>query len=230
MCGIYAYTARQPFQTLYRRPSVWGGNDKSCDGGGRFGGLFDKYKIDRRGGGWAGKYGKKIIAWDTAPDGEFFEELFRVSENQIIWGANYFASMPPTRCFVVWRKPIPENFSMAMAEYAWTSFAANAKVYEGTAQGDKSDPRFHPTQKPVKLYAWLLRQFAKKGDNIFDPMMGSQSSRIAAYRLGYDYTGCELDKEYFDLGNERFARQCRGEIVTEKAIITQQSLFDDETE
>ena len=78
--------------------------------------------------------------------------------------------------------------------------------------------RIHPTQKPVALYAWLLNKFAKPGDRIFDPMMGSQSSRIAAYKMGFDYVGCELDKEYFDKGCERFNRECMGEIKTKVEI------------
>ena len=85
----------------------------------------------------------------------------------------------------------------------------------------------HPTQKPVALYAWLLKNYAKPGDRIFDPMMGSQSSRIAAYKMGFDYVGCELDKEYFDKGCERFNRECKGEIVTKDGnIVKQMSLFD----
>ena len=193
-------------------------------------GRFDKYKqIDcaRTGGTWAAKYGKDIKQWDVAPTQEFFDELRRVSENQIIWGANYFA-MPPTRCFVVWKKlTISESFTMAMAEYAWTSFNSNAKVFECAPQGEKGDSRFHPTQKPVALYAWLLKNYAKPGDRIFDPMMGSQSSRIAAYKMGFDYVGCELDKEYFDKGCERFNRECKGEIVTRDGhIVKQTSLFD----
>lgn len=173
---------------------------------------------------------KKIIEWDTAPDEEFFKELFRVSRNQIIWGANYFPAMPPCRCFVVWRKlSISEGFSMAMAEYAWTSFNANAKVFEAAPQGDQKDPRFHPTQKPVELYAWLLRHFAKEGDTIFDPMMGSQSSRIAAYKMGFDFTGCEIDKDYYDKGEERFRRECLEERTLPNGMtITQTRLFDDE--
>ena len=92
---------------------------------------------------------KKIIGWDVAPGEEYFKELFRVSKNQIIWGGNYF-SLPPTRCFLVWRKlTISESFTMAMAEYAWTSFNGNAKVFECAPQGASKDPRFHPTQKPV---------------------------------------------------------------------------------
>ena len=133
-------------------------------------GRFSRYKdIDcaRTGGTWAAKYGKNIKDWDVAPTEEFFKELMRVSENQIIWGANYF-SMPPTRCFIVWRKlTISETFTMAMAEYAWTSFNSNAKVVELPPQGKQGDDRFHPTQKPVELYAWLLSKYAKVGGGNF---------------------------------------------------------------
>ena len=169
---------------------------------------------------------KKIVAWDVAPSKEFFTELFRVSRNQIIWGGNYF-EMPPCRCFVVWRKlSISEEFSMAMAEYAWTSFNTNAKVFECAPQGKASDPRFHPTQKPTELYAWLLKNYAKEGDRIFDPMMGSQSSRIAAYKMVFDYVGCELDKEYFDKGCERFDRECHNiRITTNGTKVQQLTLF-----
>ena len=167
---------------------------------------------------------KKIVGWDEAPSQEFFEQLFRVSKHQIIWGANYFNNMPATRCFIVWRKlTISENFSMAMAEYAWTSFEGNAKVVEMAPQGNPKDPRFHPTQKPVELYAWVIRNYAKPGDTIFDPMMGSQSSRIAARKLGYDYVGCELDKEYFDKGCARYERECLGITVAENGKRYQQA-------
>lgn len=149
---------------------------------------------------------KKIIAWDVAPEKEVFDEIFRVSRNQIIWGGNYF-DLPPTRCFLVWRKlTISESFSMAMAEYAWTSFNANAKVFEFAPQGKKDDQRFHPTQKPIELYEWCLRLFAKPGDKIFDPYLGSGSSRIAAYDAGLDFVGCEIDETYFALMEERFER------------------------
>ena len=157
----------------------------------------------RTGGTWAEKYGKKISAWDVAPEESYFTELFRVSRNQIIWGGNYFR-LPPTRCFLVWRKlSITENFSMAMAEYAWTSFNSNAKVFEHVPQGKPGD-RFHPTQKPVAMYKWILQHYAKPGDKIFDSHMGSQSSRIAAWDMGFDYWGCEIDKTYYDLGEKRF--------------------------
>ena len=166
------------------------------------------------------------IDWDVAPPQEFFDELFRVSKNQIIWGGNYF-SLPPTRCFLVWRKlSISEKFSMAMCEYAWTSFEGNAKLFEMTPQrGDNSD-KFHPTEKPIALYNWILGLFAKEGDRIFDPMMGSQSSRCAAYLSGYDYYGCEIDEYYFHKGNDFFERICHGMTSDDKGNkIIQQQLF-----
>lgn len=150
------------------------------------------------------------IDWDVAPPQEFFDELFRVSKNQIIWGGNYF-SLPPTRCFLVWRKlSISEKFSMAMCEYAWTSFEGNAKLFEMTPQRGDNSGKFHPTEKPIALYNWVLGLFAKEGDRIFDPMMGSQSSRCAAYLSGYDYYGCEIDEYYFHKGNDFFERICHG--------------------
>ena len=169
---------------------------------------------------WAkGKIGE---SWDKAPDKEFFDELRRVCENVIIWGGNYF-DLPPTRCVIAWDKCQPwPNFSQI--ELAWTSFDYPAKLYKFD---NRTNDKIHPTQKPVDLYAWCLRTFAKSGDRIFDPMMGSQSSRIAAYKMGFDYVGCELDKEYFDKGCERFNRECKGEIVTKDGnIVKQMSLFD----
>lgn len=149
---------------------------------------------------------KKGIWWDVAPSKEYFDELFRVSENQIIWGGNYFG-LPPTRCFLIWRKlSISERFSMAMAEYAWTSFNANAKVFEHTPQGTKDDPRFHPTAKPIKLYEWQYLNYAKEGDRILDTHMGSGSSAIAAYNLGFEFVGIEIDGEYYEGAKSRLLR------------------------
>ena len=164
----------------------------------------------------------RIQEWDKAPSQDFFDELFRVCENVIIWGGNYF-NLPPCRCFICWDKVQPwENFSQV--EYAWTSFDHPAKLFRfDNRTGDK----IHPTQKPVELYGYTLSQFAKVGGVIFDPMMGSQSSRIAAYKMGFDYVGCELDEEYFEKGCERFNRECKGEIVTKDGnIVKQMSLFD----
>ena len=116
-------------------------------------------------------------------------------------GGNYF-QLPPTRCFLIWRKTnIPEKFSMSMAEYAWTSFNQNAKVFDFSSQNQES--RFHPTQKPVELYKWILRNYATKGNKILDTHVGSASSLIACYDMGFDYVGFEIDKEYYDRACER---------------------------
>lgn len=169
---------------------------------------WNKYLRDNRtGGNLGGEIRKKIIAWDIAPDKEYFEELFRVSRNQIIWGGNYF-KLPPTRCFLVWRKlTISDSFSMAMAEYAWTSFNENAKVFEYAPQGKKDDPRWHPTSKPIALYKWILEHYAKKGDVILDTHVGSGSSLIACEQLGYNYVGFEIDDVYYHKAVERIKTQ-----------------------
>ena len=185
-------------------------NPQEISGGGGFynrfgspGSRFEKYR-NPDGRDLGDEVRKKIIAWDTAPGEEYFKELFRVSRNQIIWGGNYFA-LPPTRCFLVWRKlTISEKFTMAMAEYAWTSFNSNAKVFEHVPQ-DNTGQRFHPTQKPVALYAWIFANYAKPGDKILDTHLGSGSSRIAAYDAGLDFVGYEIDEEYFRKEEERFA-------------------------
>ena len=170
----------------------------------RFGGRFDKY-VERTGGTWAAKYGTKIVNWDTAPSQEYFDELNRVSKNQIIWGGNYFP-LPATRCFLVWRKTnVPPKFTMAMAEYAWTSFNANAKVFDYSAVGQEG--RFHPTQKPVALYKWILQNYAQEGDKILDTHVGSASSLIACYDLGFDYVGFEIDEEYYNKAKQRLEEE-----------------------
>lgn len=151
-----------------------------------------------------------IEHWDVAPPPEYFRELARVSENQIIWGGNYFG-LPPTRCFLVWEKlSISENFSMAMCEYAWTSFNDNAKLFRYAPQGN-GEKRFHPTQKPVALYRWIFQRYAKSGDKILDTHLGSGSSRIAAYDAGLDFWGYEIDKTYFDMLQERFKKHASQE-------------------
>ena len=149
---------------------------------------------------------KKIIAWDVAPEKDYFEELFRVSRNQIIWGGNYF-ELPPTRCFLIWRKlTISESFSMAMCEYAWTSFNDNAKMYECAPQ-DPTGKRFHPTQKPIALYDWILSKYAKEGYKILDTHVGSGSSLIACKRRNHDFVGFEIDEEYYKKAKERIERE-----------------------
>lgn len=161
-------------------------------------GIGDKFK-----GGKSGKMNFNEIVnkdWDKVPTNEYFIELQRVSKNQIIWGGNYF-NLPPTRCFIVWDKIISEDFSLAMAEFAWTSFDKLAKIYK--LQVPKNG-KIHPTQKPVKLYDWILKNYAKEGDKLLDTHLGSQSSRIAAWKAKLDFIGFETDIDYFQQGNKRF--------------------------
>lgn len=169
--------------------------------------------------------------WDLMPPTqEFFDELFRVSKNQIIWGGNYF-QLPPTRCIVCWDKMQPwDNFSQI--ELAWTSFDIPAKIFRKSTTGGSVPnmrlfPKIHPTQKPVELYAYLFQTFAKKGNIIFDPMMGSQSSRVAAFKLGFDYMGCEIDNEYYVEGCRYFDRECHGvSTLSDGRAIQQLSIFE----
>ena len=171
-----------------------------CNAG--VGGVFKKYekKINRTGGIWQLKYKSKIKNWDIAPEFEVFQEIFRISKEQIIWGGNYF-ELPATRCFLIWKKlTISENFSMAMAEYAWTSFNKNAKIFEFAPQ---DSTRFHPTQKPVSLMNWCLINNSKENDLIFDGFFGSGTTAISCIRTKRRFIGCELDKEYFEKACER---------------------------
>lgn len=154
--------------------------------------------------------------WDVAPSSEYFEELRRVSKNQIIWGGNYF-NLGPCRCFVCWDKCQPwQNFSQA--EFAWTSFDKPAKLF----RFDNRYKKIHPTQKPIELYSFLLKTFAKAGDKILDTHLGSQSSRIAAYILKLDFVGCEIDEEYFNAGNQRFESYCTNNLQHEKDFCQKQ--------
>jgi len=162
-------------------------------------GIGINHNIGRRKGDTPSEY--KKVDWDNkTPDKEYFNELFRISKNQIIWGANYF-SMPPTKCFIVWRKPqISENVSFSMLEYAWASFDSTSKEWIGMSN---EPDRIHPTQKPVKLYKWLLHNYAKKGDLILDTHVGSASSLIACHDMGFDAVGFELDKDYYEASKKR---------------------------
>ena len=189
------------------RPAVWGGgweNKKRS----RFGGIFDKYEIKatRTGGTWNKKYARGdsavnfITHWDIAPNKEVFDEIFRVSKNQIIWGGNYF-NLPPTRCFNIWKKlTISENFTMAMAEYAWTSFNDNAKLWEFAPQ-DKS--RFHPTQKPLKLIEKQIALYSNENDLILDCFSGSGTTAVACHNLKRRFICIEKDYDYWKASVER---------------------------
>ena len=165
-------------------------------------GISINHNMGRRKGDKSSDY-KKVKWDDEPPSAEYFNELFRVSKNQIIWGANYF-SMPPTKCFIVWRKPqISENVSFSMLEYAWASFDSTSKEWIGMSN---EPDRIHPTQKPVKLYKWLLRNYAKKGDLILDTHIGSASSLLACHLLGFNAVGFEIDEDYYRTSKERLDR------------------------
>lgn len=147
---------------------------------------------------------------NTAPDKSYFDELFRVSKNQIIFGANHFISRIPydSHCWIVWDKDNGSN-DFADCELAWTSFQTAVRRFRYRWQGmiqenmrDK-ETRIHPTQKPVALYKWILNNYAKQGDKILDTHVGSASSLIACRELGFDYVGFELDPDYYMAASER---------------------------
>jgi site-specific DNA-methyltransferase (adenine-specific) len=136
--------------------------------------------------------------WDSAPTPEYFSELFRVSRNQIIWGGNYFG-LPPSRCMICWDKEQPMP-TLSAWELGWTSFDKPSKIYR---QRSTDLERFHPTQKPVALYRWLLQNHAKPGQKILDTHGGSMSIAIACDIEGFDLDLCELDRDYFEAGKKR---------------------------
>jgi DNA modification methylase len=156
-----------------------------------------------------GKWGASRLEkkdWDSAiPDDSYFDELRRVSVNQVVWGGNYFSRLWPTRGFIVWDKGAGfRGRDFAECEMAWTSFNRNAKVmaHDPLARGDYRG-KIHPTQKPVKLYEWLLANYAEPGQRILDTHLGSGSSAIAAHYGGFDFVGIELDEDYFDAACRR---------------------------
>ncbi len=156
---------------------IYSGGDKGC----KFHTLFGENKWD-----------------DNVPPKEYFKELFRVSKNQIIWGGNYF-DLPPTRTIICWDKKKGDN-NFSMWEMAWTSFDKPAKIYRQSSMGE----RIHPTQKPIKLYEWLILKYAKESDKILDTHLGSGSIAIACHNLKYDLDGWELDEDYYNAAVKRF--------------------------
>lgn len=151
------------------------------------------------------EYGK----WDIKPDDNYFNELFRVSKNQIIWGGNYFGQLwarsEYNKGFIIWDKNQPETLNnFSMAEMAWSSFDRPSKIFRYSVR--KNSSKTHPTQKPVKLYKWLMNNYAEEGDKILDTHLGSGSSRIAAYDMGFDFTGFEIDESYFMAQEDRFTK------------------------
>jgi site-specific DNA-methyltransferase (adenine-specific) len=156
------------------------------------------------GGTWSKKWQNKGHDWDVLPKKEFYKELFRVSKNWIIFGGNYAIEfLPNCRSFIAWHKPYMDGMhSMSNVELALTSFDKNAKKI--SFNKDKGNiERIHVTQKPVKLYEWLLMNYAKENDKILDTHLGSGSIAIACHNLKFDLTACELDKDYFDASIKR---------------------------
>lgn len=171
----------------------------------------------KRGQGKITKYKRKL--WDIKPaSAEYFKELFRVSKNQIIWGGNYFTPhLPASKCWVVYDKHQPQGVTFAMAELAYTSFDMSVKTFKcprsemqncvsNNERIGLQNAKIHPAQKPSSLYRWLIRTFAQTGDKILDTHLGSQNSRIAAYKLGFDFYGYEIDQEIYNQGCENFEK------------------------
>ncbi len=148
--------------------------------------------------------------WDSSkPDKKYFNELQRISLNQIIWGGNYMTdNLYETPCWLIWDKM--QEFSGAVFEMAWTSFESPAKAFRmSRVEAYANQNKIHPTQKPVKLYNWILQKYAEKGQRILDTHLGSGSSAIAAHYFGVDFVGCEIDKDYFKSAEERFEKETR---------------------
>ena len=178
------------------------------------------YGIGKRLSQGAGKLKRTSLqnmdsSWDIAPDEKYFNLLLKISNNQIIFGGNYFI-LPPTRGIVCWDKCQPwPNFSAW--EFIWTSFDSPAKIYKGKPNGfmlnGEDVDRIHPTQKPVALYRWLLDNYAKPGDRIIDTHGGSMSIAIACHDLGFDLELYEIDEDYFKAGADRLKRhQAQGKL------------------
>lgn len=151
------------------------------------------------------RYEKK--KWDISPPQSYFNELFRVSKNQIIWGGNYFTDkIPLSMGWIFWDKDVPNGVSFSDGELAWTSYNIALKKFFIPYCGfiGMDNKRIHPTEKPVKLYNKILSTYANTTDKILDTHLGSGSSAIAAHYFGCDFVGCEIDKEYFEAAQKRF--------------------------
>ena len=155
-------------------------------------------------------YGENYTEWDKRPDANYFDELFRVSREQIIWGYNYFSDLLPScKAPVLWDKENGET-TTADGELAWTSFNGKLKIFRffwwSNMMKAYEKPIIHPNQKPKRLYKWLLTKYAKQGDKILDTHLGSGSIAIACYDLGFSLTGYEIDKDYFEAMTKRFEK------------------------
>lgn len=170
---------------------------------------------------------KKIIIgdWDSErPCAEYFNELFRVSQNQIIFGGNYFIDyLFPTRCFIVWDKQ-NSGRDFADCEYIWTSFDAVARIFTNRVANGYKD-RFHPCQKPVKIYEYLLKNYAKQGDRILDTHLGSGSIAIACCNMGFDLTGFEINKDYYNAAIKRLEEYKKQMMLFKPMELTQKQML-----
>lgn len=161
----------------------------------------------------------------SKPGDKYFIELFRISKNQIIWGGNFFINnLRDTNCFIVWDKNNGAN-DFADCELAWTSFDSAVRkflyTWHGMRQQDmkNKERRIHINQKPVALYKWLLQNYAKPGQKVFDSHVGSGSIRIACYDMGFDFTGCEIDADYWRVQEDRFKNHIsQGELFNKEEI------------
>jgi site-specific DNA-methyltransferase (adenine-specific) len=164
-------------------------------------GINVNVSMGRRKGDKKSNYHKFEGKDKSIPSAEYFNELFRISKNQIIWGANYMIKyLYASPCWLFWDKQFSEDVTFAQFEMAWTSFNSSSKKFD---MHPNQLQRIHPTQKPIKLYKWLLDKYAKPNDKILDTHLGSGSIAIACHDYGFDLTACELDKEYFDKAMER---------------------------
>lgn len=177
------------------------------------------------GGAGLNKQWEKGKDWDNSiPSDAFFSELKRISKNQIIWGGNYF-NLPPTKCFLIWDK-VNDGRDFAECEMAWASFDSVARMFRMRPM-NMDGGKIHPTQKPVALYKWLLKNYAKPNDKIFDSHVGSGSIRIACHDMGFDFEGCEIDKDYWEAQEKRYQQHImQGDLFT--ADIIQESVYQGE--
>jgi site-specific DNA-methyltransferase (adenine-specific) len=170
-------------------------------------GINISVSMGRRKGDKKSDYHKFAGGDSSTPEIEYFEELKRVSKNQIIWGGNYMISKMSAAgfdivspCWLLWDKGFSEDVTFAQFEMAWASFNTSAKKFD---KHPSQNNRIHPTQKPIELYKWLLDKYAKQGDKILDTHLGSMSIAIACHDYGFELTGCELDPEYYQQGIKR---------------------------
>lgn len=186
-CIEYMKTVPDKFFDLAIVDPPYGLGDKISKGGGAHTKATVKFHH---------RYNANGTNWDKAPDASFFVELKRVSKNQIIWGGNYF-DLGKCRGFIIWDKPEMRIPTMSDCEFAWTSFYRPAKIVK-ISRGNGAQNKFHPTGKPVKLYKWLFKNYAKEGDKILDTHLGSGSIAVAAHEMDFDLTGCEIDVSYYN--------------------------------